>query len=540
MKTMKHIFAMAAAIALASAFTACTNDAVMNEEAPVQEEQEKVTLTVTATQGTRTPDTRLLYTDPNNGTGITVNWGTSEKLGVVNYDGVNVPTISQSNPTLAGTSDGNSNTMNFTGVVNASSGTMEGKYNFYYPYALGVNTTFGTDDSGAYIAMNYSAQQCDLDHPSSYMSDRSLMYTTTAVNPSEGITLKHAAALLRFKLTLPEGAGTAHALYLNTWKPIFKTDAYLYYDEKGEVTLEYKNETSSFSLDLIGDTETGEHTITAYMLLPAVEDFTGLLCKVSVWSGSGGNSGYYSYVYNLTEDDSKTNNDALLPEKVYTFTATLKEDKWAGSNIYWDGEKLTFDDPLTINPAQGLLFKWGSLVGISPVRGNSESTAWTGSEPLYTYGAATNPSTGAWSSIESYTGATQDGDVLPLTNDICYKISEGYWRIPTKDDLATLTAAHANIGGVESVEILTTAEDGTEAIYNKGQLVNNQVYIPASGSRDNNVTEGYGRLNGVGWLDIIWSNAAQGETYAYYFSGYNADNYQNKANAYPIRCIRND
>jgi hypothetical protein len=61
----------------------------------------------------------------------------------------------------------------------------------------------------------------------------------------------------------------------------------------------------------------------------------------------------------------------------YTLTADLKKTVvWAGSNIYWDssGQKLTFDAPTTDvstnspQRKQGVLFKWGSLIGISPAR----------------------------------------------------------------------------------------------------------------------------------------------------------------------------
>ena len=74
----------------------------------------------------------------------------------------------------------------------------------------------------------------------------------------------------------------------------------------------------------------------------------------------------------------------------YTYNITLKPNDsdtritykksgtvWAGSNIYWNGTKLTFDaapvDPsnlttqeLTNMKKQGVFFLWGSLIGVSP------------------------------------------------------------------------------------------------------------------------------------------------------------------------------
>ena len=60
----------------------------------------------------------------------------------------------------------------------------------------------------------------------------------------------------------------------------------------------------------------------------------------------------------------------LKPGHTYTLTLEFERQIWAGSNIFWDGTKLTFL-PETTPPAQqgyqGVYFMWGSLVGISPV-----------------------------------------------------------------------------------------------------------------------------------------------------------------------------
>jgi hypothetical protein len=54
----------------------------------------------------------------------------------------------------------------------------------------------------------------------------------------------------------------------------------------------------------------------------------------------------------------------------YTLTVSLKESStgpWAGSNIYWDGRRLTFDPMGRTDHAlySGVFFQWGSLVGVS-------------------------------------------------------------------------------------------------------------------------------------------------------------------------------
>jgi hypothetical protein len=268
------------------------------------------------------------------------------------------------------------------------------------------------------------------------------------------------------------------------------------------------------------DKGSGARTLTAYMLVPKTEDFTDLLCKVSVTDDAGK---VFSYVYNLTGDaDTETANDDLLPENVYNFSATLAEDKWAGSNIYWNGTKLTFDEPYEMgkSAAQGLFFKWGGLTGISPVE------AWW-SETCYIFTDTEN--TGVeWDDIPAYADETNDGDPLPLEQDICYQISKGTYRMPTSAQLNELSSPlyYDPIGSIDT-GLTTTAVAGTEAI-KIGVLRNNQVYLPLSGYRS------AGLLLRVGYdFDNIWSSTAKDATSAYVLNGA-----ANKVEAYPIRCIK--
>jgi hypothetical protein len=80
--------------------------------------------------------------------------------------------------------------------------------------------------------------------------------------------------------------------------------------------------------------------------------------------------------------------------------------RWAGSNIYWDDDELTFD--LHGNNAnkdyQGVLFKWGSLVGISPMRGAGNNVAFTADIPIY----EPDYSTGTWTKNTSHPGVWAD------------------------------------------------------------------------------------------------------------------------------------
>jgi hypothetical protein len=82
----------------------------------------------------------------------------------------------------------------------------------------------------------------------------------------------------------------------------------------------------------------------------------------------------------------------LLPGRSYILRIAFDELAWAASNIYWDSvnERLTFDREVTETPYnqgyQGVYFRWGSLVGISPAGTFSNST------PLYVpYGYPADP-----------------------------------------------------------------------------------------------------------------------------------------------------
>jgi hypothetical protein len=73
---------------------------------------------------------------------------------------------------------------------------------------------------------------------------------------------------------------------------------------------------------------------------------------------------------------SVTFSQTLLANTSYTVIVSVMENRWAHSNIYWESSLnggaggLMFDKKRT-NPShadyQGVFFKWGSLVGISPV-----------------------------------------------------------------------------------------------------------------------------------------------------------------------------
>jgi hypothetical protein len=96
--------------------------------------------------------------------------------------------------------------------------------------------------------------------------------------------------------------------------------------------------------------------------------YTGGEPPVLKISGSLGNQNF--------DNISVSYKKSLVAGYSYTLRITARETPcWAGSNIYWDGTRLTFSAPGTDDKQyyQGVFFRWGSLVGISPVQTNSRT-----------------------------------------------------------------------------------------------------------------------------------------------------------------------
>jgi hypothetical protein len=122
----------------------------------------------------------------------------------------------------------------------------------------------------------------------------------------------------------------------------------------------------------------------------------------------------------------------------YTILIRLRVPIFARSNVYWDDseKKMTFeaaaDDPADNDDSklgyQGLFFKFGSLVGISP-SGTSYSTSST---LLYKAGDPTPYKGTAWGSIpywDAMVDVTGEPDIANSKGDICKYINSDY-RLP--------------------------------------------------------------------------------------------------------------
>jgi uncharacterized protein (TIGR02145 family) len=264
-------------------------------------------------------------------------------------------------------------------------------------------------------------------------------------------------------------------------------------------------------------------------------------------------------------------------EKTYTITVTLEKGKsytvrikpyvpkFAGSNIYWDSanSKLTFDtDNATNTLYQGVYFKWGSLIGVSPV-GAYSSNASTGTV-LYWPDDVTNRTWKvvrggtSWSNIPYYAAesAYGTGEKTLLNNsttanfnaykgDICNYINPAY-RMPTLDELAALGTGTSSADGEYT---WTGAGNATSADATGKQVFNQygtfkktgtEYVLPASGFR----SYSSGTVNFAGSAGYYWSGSSENSSEAYgsYFDssrGASAVNGDDRRYGYPVRCVLN-
>ncbi|MDR1882409.1 MAG: FimB/Mfa2 family fimbrial subunit [Prevotella sp.] len=190
----------------------------------------------------------------------------------------------------------------------------------------------------------------------------------------------------------------------------------------------------------------GDKTLTVTSLyewsVNVSEDRYGIV-KTFTSKGSGSGIFNFSLFSNLSND--------YVPEATFTFFSPAGEfdpveqkfsmaastaayvpstthKGWAGSNIYWNGTKLTFADtpssppsytadPATPETYQGVFFKWGSLVGLDPSFSNSTykptgNAAWNGDCRVFVPDwNPTTPTSSSWTNRRAdAVSVTTDGD----------------------------------------------------------------------------------------------------------------------------------
>jgi hypothetical protein len=195
----------------------------------------------------------------------------------------------------------------------------------------------------------------------------------------------------------------------------------------------------------------------------------------------------------------------------YTLEVDIKKLAFAKSNIYWDvnAGELTFDKTGTVSGSQyfqGVFFRWGSLVGLSPTGFGSGTVlyvpesggGWDGTQTVgsNTYGFD------SWDAVPySASGVVlYDEGFTAYTGDICSYLTDGVWRLPSASECGSLIAG-SWVSGTASFDL-----EGTGAI-TSGRSFSSPVTL---------------RLPDGGSYRHEWNgfyNPAQGAGYMYYMTG---------------------
>jgi hypothetical protein len=210
----------------------------------------------------------------------------------------------------------------------------------------------------------------------------------------------------------------------------------------------------------------------------------------------------------------------------YTLAVDLEKFGFSGSNIYWDGERLTFDKTAS-NPSnpglssryyQGVFFSWGSLVGVAPI-GGSDPTFYIPPEngveewEVKAMSASGLSVSTSYGSSPPYT-VPGGNDAIYLYNhedfsnyrgDICSYLTNGSWRMPTNSEFGSAWD-YSWVNGSSATMNL----EGTATI-TAGRM-RDYVFFPVAGFY--RFFQGiYPQLLGVN--GIYWSGSSNGVIYGY-------------------------
>jgi hypothetical protein len=254
--------------------------------------------------------------------------------------------------------------------------------------------------------------------------------------------------------------------------------------------------------------------------------------------------------------------------KSYTLEVDLKGIEWAKSNIYWNGSRLVFSN--TGNSSyQGVHFKYGSLIGISPIGGVEADLSDMGDVIIYvpnvsngtwttrTIGSAANswgqdhPSIPA--SILSSSDQYSNPDFINYRGDICSYLTgktdvpAGNWRMPTsaefgaKADYSSLTFTAAS----DPNNATGRGSMGSAGVtYNTGS---GAVFFPVTGFRS--TSNGCTSPEYIGKEGYYWSGSVRGgikdlgggEGYSLIFNNTNylvSQNTDFGDSGFAVRCIK--
>jgi hypothetical protein len=213
----------------------------------------------------------------------------------------------------------------------------------------------------------------------------------------------------------------------------------------------------------------------------------------------------------------------------YTLTVALKYSStglWAGSNIYWDGYKLTFSPMGAGSELQGVYFRWGSLVGTSACEAwgvnytklyvpnynasEPEESTWSGAVTAQSQGWSsppymTPPNTDSRTTAYLYENSTPTS-YAARTGDICRYIGEtgagpkGY-RMPKGSDF-DVTPFSGGIGQYGTAGTMWRSSSWIESWKYFADLVPHNYWTDEGGEEHDDYTYAWaGNPNGINYLN---------------------------------------
>jgi hypothetical protein len=263
---------------------------------------------------------------------------------------------------------------------------------------------------------------------------------------------------------------------------------------------------------------------------------------------------------------------ALEVGKGYKIVVKLRAPMWAGSNIYWvavaDDEDpnhpgyLTFDTSDAGNQGyQGVYFKWGSLVGVSPV-GDWENNSTETYRPKGTSAADgwEEATYATWASVPFWSNTTygMDIDDTQLANkvgDICRFINSGF-RLPKLGEMGVGTNTVSFDGnapiaggwlkeGTKYDDQATTNPYGTYDLIKDGRywyaynVTAGNAIFPPTGYRN----YGHAGVQQAGYDGHYWSSTSNTGTYGRYLltniSGIHPSDNDHRETGDAVRCVKN-
>jgi hypothetical protein len=258
---------------------------------------------------------------------------------------------------------------------------------------------------------------------------------------------------------------------------------------------------------------------------------------------------------------------ALTAGKHYTLVVDLKKILWAQSNIYWEETLNDGDGGLTFQKSgdtpnhsdyQGVYFRWGSLIGISPAGGKTAEAVgdvviyippvkagehWDGTKKVSSSHTLWTGA-GSWANIPYLSASVVQLNYLydhpafsTYKGDVCSFLTGGVWRMPNKDEILLAV-------GTVAWSIVTAADPNNASGKGPGGVgirdLSGFVFFPVTGERYSDRGGTLTEAN-IGAAGFYWSGTSSAY-WAFRMSFRDSKIYPQEVNdighGHSIRCIK--